>query len=288
MDRPTDARAASAPRRRSATGQPSTLADDCGEIERCLLTVARFTGGRRHHARTLATAGVGTLETAAERRARHAQALRRRALDPEYAWVTDPLAAAAPLSGHGATQVDAGLYPVLAVIEDLYRARPVDIARALTLDRSTVARHLDTLERRGLVFRERGLLRRMPRAGLTVTGFNAVKALREARVQRLARALEHEPALERRLMLLCLRRLADALHADVSAAPLPREFRDVRARVVEDLPPRALSRSAGMLGRRHVNRRGPESRPQGDGSHAGAAVQYVSGMNVWESIGGRT
>jgi DNA-binding MarR family transcriptional regulator len=88
---------------------------------------------------------------------------------------------------HTARQVDAGLHPVLAVIEDLDRARPVDVSRALTLDRSTVARHLDTLERRGLILRERGLIRDLhPRVGLTAAGFTAMKALRRARIAGLA------------------------------------------------------------------------------------------------------
>jgi DNA-binding MarR family transcriptional regulator len=233
------------------SGQRSSLAEDCGEIERCLMLLARFTGGRRHHTRTLEMAGVGHLETATERRARHDLARRRRAQDPLYVWATDPLATAAPICAHGATQVDAGLYPVLAVIEDLYRARPIDIARTLTLDRSTIARHLDTLERRGLVFRERGIVTRVrPRVGLTVTGFNAMAALRAARVRRLACALAGGPQPERRLMVLSLRSLVEAPHAEVATAPLPRELRDARAREREALPPRALPPQAGTLGKR--------------------------------------
>lgn len=234
-----------------ATEPPASLEEDCGEIERCLLVLARFTGGRRHHATTLETTGVGRLESAGERKLRHAQARARRAADPPPSWWTpDPLAQAAPLAMHAARQVDSGLYPVLAVIEDLNLARPVDIAKALTLDRSTVARHLDTLERRGLVFRERGIFRnRRTRVGLTAAGFTAMKALRIARVDRLAAALADEPRLERRLMVLSLRRLAEALHGDAASSPLPRPLFEPDARD-RDLMPRARSPQAGCLGKR--------------------------------------
>lgn len=230
---------------------PTSLEEDCAEIERCLLVLARFTGGRRHHATTLETAGVGRLETSRERRARHAQARRRLESEPPPAWWTpDPLATAAPLAMHAARQVDAGLYPVLAVIEDLNRARPIAIARALTLDRSTVARHLDTLERRGLVFRERGVIRNLqPQVGLTAAGFTAMKCLRLARVRRLAAALSAEPRLERRLMVLCLRRLAEALHGDAMPSQLPVPLFEPSARGC-DLPLRALPPQAGRLGKR--------------------------------------
>ena len=44
---------------------PATdLLADCHEIERCLLTLARFTGGRRHHARSVADGGAGHVESA--------------------------------------------------------------------------------------------------------------------------------------------------------------------------------------------------------------------------------
>lgn len=235
-----------------STAEPATsLEEDCAEIERCLLLLARFTGGRRHHATTLETAGVGRLETWGERRARHAQARARRESDPAPSWwVPDPIAYAAPLAMHAARQVDAGLYPVLAVIEDLNRARPIDVARALTLDRSTVARHLDTLERRGLIFRERGSIRNLhPRVGLTAAGFTAMKALRVARIGRLAAALRDEPRLERRLMVLSLRRLAETLHGEAAARPLPRAIFQPAARIT-GLAPRALSPRAGCLGKR--------------------------------------
>jgi DNA-binding MarR family transcriptional regulator len=278
------------PGRPAGNEHPASLEEDCGEIERCLLILARFTSGRRHHAQSLATAGVGKLETAAERRARHELARRRRARDPEYTWCNDPLAAAAPVSGHGATQVDAGLYPVLAVIEDLHRARPVDVARALTLDRSTVARHLDTLECRGLVFRERGVVRDLlPRVGLTVTGFNAVAAIRGARVRRLAVSLAGEPQLERRLIVLCLGRLAEALHGDVSQGPLPRELRDPRRRASDGLTPYSFPAKAGRLGRRRYERTGAPRQANGQSPTGDPpSAQYTSGTNVWESIGGRT
>jgi DNA-binding MarR family transcriptional regulator len=234
-----------------AAEPPPSLADDCGEIERCLLVLARFTGGRKHHATTLETAGVGRLESARERKERHAQARARRESDPAPSWWSpDPLAQAAPLAMHGARQVDAGLYPVLAVIEDLNRVRPVDVARALTLDRSTVARHLDTLERRGLIFRERGIIRdRRPKVGLTAAGFTAMKTLRAARIARLAAALGDEPRLERRLMVLSLRRLAESLHEDTALPPLPRPLFKPDARDA-CLQPRALSPQAGCLGKR--------------------------------------
>lgn len=249
---------------RPSTAEPATsLEEDCAEIERCLLLLARFTGGRRHHATTLETAGVGRLETWGERRARHAQARARRESDPAPSWwVPDPIAYAAPLAMHAARQVDAGLYPVLAVIEDLNRARPIDIARALTLERSTVARHLDTLERRGLVFRERGVVRNLrSRVGLTAVGFTAMRALRLARVRRLAVALSHEPCLDRRLMLLSLRRLSGALHEEAMSSPLPSPLFEPDARHC-DLPTRALSPRAGKLGkqRRHPRADRPTGR----------------------------
>jgi DNA-binding MarR family transcriptional regulator len=233
-----------------AADPPASLVEDCGEIERCLLVLARFTGGRRHHATTLETAGVGRLESANERKARHARARIRRESDPAPSWWTpDRLANAAPLAMHAARQVDAGLYPVLAVIEDLNRARPIDIARALTLERSTVVRHLDTLERRGLVFRERGIVRnRRSRVGLTAAGFTAMKSLRVARISRLAAALGAEPRLERRLMVLSLRRLAEALHGHTALAPLPRPLLEPHARDCPLSPP-ALPPQAGCLGK---------------------------------------
>lgn len=252
------------------TSRPETsLLEDCGEIERCLLILARFTCGRRHHAKTLETAGVGRTETAAERRTRRELALKRHALDPDpYDWNPDPIAFATPLAAHPATQVDTGLYPVLALIEDLVRARPIDIARALTLDRSTVARHLDTLERRGLVFRERGIARGLrPRVGLTAAGFTAMKSLRSARTARLARALGEAPRLERRLIVLSLRHLAEALHDGVVPTPLPRAFRDPPARDRDMLPPRALAIQAGTLGK---NARLRRSRRAGRAHSSGA------------------
>jgi DNA-binding MarR family transcriptional regulator len=220
-------------------------------IERCLLVLARFTGERRHHATTLESAGVGPLESASARKARHAQARARWESDPAPSWWTpDPIACAAPPAMHAARQVDAGLHPVLAVIEDLNRARPVDVARTLTLDRSTVARHLDTLERWGLIFRERGLIRDLhPRVGLTAAGFTAMKALRMARTGRLAAALRDEPRLERRLMVLSLRRLAETLHGEATARPLPRPIFEPSARIA-GLAPRALPPRAGCLGKR--------------------------------------
>jgi DNA-binding MarR family transcriptional regulator len=236
---------------RLLAAEPSaSLEQDCGEIERCLLVLARFTGGRRHHATTLETAGVGRLESPDERKARHARARERRETYPPWWCSPDPLAEAAPLAMHPARQVDAGLYPLLAVIEDLNLARPIDIARALTLDRSTVVRHLDTLERRGLVFRQRGVIRDLrPRVGLTAAGFTAMKALRFARISRLAAALADEPRLERRLMVLSLRRLASALHGEASSATLPRPLfqSDSRDR---DLMPRALAPRVGYPDRR--------------------------------------
>lgn len=243
-------------------GPATSLEEDCAEIERCLLVLARFTGGRKHHATTLETAGVGRLETWGERKARHDQARARRESDPAPSWwVPDPIANAAPLAMHAARQVDAGLYPVLAVIEDLNRARPVTIAQALTLERSTVARHLDTLERRGLVFRERGVARNLrSRVGLTAAGFTAMKTLRLARVRRLTAALSHEPRLERRLMVLSLRRLAETLHRAAMASPLPSPLFEPNARDC-DLPTRALSPRAGKLGKQR--RRPPAERPTG-------------------------
>lgn len=234
-----------------AAGIPESLAEECGEIERCLLLLARFTGGRRHHASTLETSGAGRLESANERSARHAQARARWVAEPPPAWWSpDPIAFAAPLGMHPARQVDAGLYPVLAVIEDLNRARPLDVARALTLDRSTVSRHIDTLERRGLVFRERRLSRhRRSRVGLTAAGFTAMKTLRAARIERLAAALGGEPRLERRLMVLSLRRLAEALHEEAALRPLPRPLLEPEARA-GGLQQRALPALAGYLGKK--------------------------------------
>jgi len=231
---------------------PESLAKECGEIERCLLLLARFTGGRRHHAKTLDTSGAGRLESAGERQTRRAQARERWIAEPPPSWwVPDRIAFATPLGMHPARQVDAGLYPVLAVIEDLNRARPVDIAQALTLDRSTVSRHIDTLEQRGLVFRERGGIpgKLRSRVGLTAAGFTAVMVLRTARIDRLAAALGDEPRLERRLMVLSLRRLAEALHDEAALRPLPRALLEPKARDC-GLPPRALHALAGRLGKK--------------------------------------
>ncbi len=238
--------------RLQAAEVPESLTAECAEIERCLLVLARFTGGRRHHATTLDTSGAGRLESASERKKRRAQARERWIAEPPPAWWSpDRIAYAAPLGMHPARQVDAGLYPVLAVIEDFNRARPVDIARALTLDRSTVARHIDTLEQRGLVFRERGgtpgHLR--SRVGLTAAGFSAMKTLRDARVSRLADALGGEPRLERRLMVLCLRRLAGALHAEAAHRSLPLPLLEPNARDC-GLQTRALHAAAGRLGKK--------------------------------------
>ncbi len=231
---------------------PESLTAECAEIERCLLVLARFTGGRRHHATTLQVSGAGRLESAGERRARRTQARERWIAEPPPAWWSpDRLAYCAPLGMHPARQVDAGLYPVLAVIEDLNRARPVDVARALTLDRSTVSRHIDTLEQRGLVFRERGGTPKhlRSRVGLTAAGFSAMKTLREARISRLVDALGDEPRLERRLMVLSLRRLAQALHGEAALRPLPRPLLEPNTRDC-GLQPRALHALAGRLGKK--------------------------------------
>ncbi len=222
---------------RSAARPARSLEEDCAAIERALLVLARFTGGRRQHQRTIERAGLHHVETWRERRARRVKAVARRAADLNYRLITDPAAFATPVCLPAAELVDAGLYPVLAIVEDLIRPRPIDIARALTLERSTIGRHLDRLEARGLVFRHRGwAIPRSPRICLTVEGFNAMTALRRARIARLAAVVAPWPALERRLTVLCTERLAAALHDDCEAQPLPGELTGTGTEAPERLP----------------------------------------------------
>ncbi|MFA4965403.1 MAG: MarR family winged helix-turn-helix transcriptional regulator [Thermoleophilia bacterium] len=227
----------------SAAGRrrPTLARDDCAEIERALLTLARFTGGRRHHRRTVGLTGAGRVETVTERRERDELARARREREPFPPWLSfDPDALATPVLLPAAAQVEAGLYPILAVVEDLFRPRPIDIAQVLTLDRSTVARHLDTLEKRRLIYRERGFsIRRRPRIRLTVQGFNAMKQVRQARISRLEVAVKTWPQLERRLVVLCLQRLAQALHDEVESVALPDVLSDATQRRMGSLPARA-------------------------------------------------
>ncbi len=231
---------------------PATdLLADCHEIERCLLTLARFTGGRRHHARSVADCGAGHVETASERRQRRSLA-RQRLQNVRSGTCTDPDAHAAPYIGHPAALVDAGLYPVLAVIEDLYEPRPVAIAQALTLDRSTVIRHLQTLERRRLVYFDRGIARRRrPRVRLTVEGFGAMQAIRCARVERLDRIIRSWTEAERRTTTICLMRLARRLHGDVEPISLPPDLSERSRRTAHRLlPALALQDQPAGRGRR--------------------------------------
>ena len=203
---------------------------DCAEIERCLLLLARFTGGHRQHGSTLGNAGTGHVESAKERRRRQELAEERRAREPTV-FSSDPARLATPVATHAAKRVNTALYPVLAVVEDLVEPHPVDIAGVLTLDRSTVIRHLQALERRGLVYRDTGyLMPRRPRFRLTVDGFNAMDAIRRSRINRLERALQDMSARERRLAMRSLRRLTEALHDEIEAEPLPKEMTDAEER----------------------------------------------------------
>ena len=209
---------------------PTTVREDCAEIERCLLLLARFTGGHRQHGSTLRNAGKGHVESAKERRRRQELAQERRAEEPTV-FSSDPARLATPVATHAAKRVNTALYPVLAVIEDLVEPHPVDIARVLTLDRSTVIRHLQVLEGRGLIYRDTGyLMPRRPRFRLTVDGFNAMVAIRRSRIDRLERALSDMPIRECRLAMRSLRRLAEVLHDEIEAEPLPGAMTDADER----------------------------------------------------------
>ena len=128
---------------------------DCAEIERCLLLLARFTGGHRQHGSTLGNAGTGHVESAKERRRRQ-ELGGGAAREGVHGVQLDPARLATPVATHVAKRVNTALYPVLAVVEDLVEPHPIDIAPVLALDRSTVIRHLQALERRGLLYRDTG------------------------------------------------------------------------------------------------------------------------------------
>jgi DNA-binding MarR family transcriptional regulator len=191
------------------------------------------------------------VETAAERMQRRSL-VTKRLQGRRPGTCNDPDARAAPYTGHPAALVDAGLYPVLAVIEDLYQPRPIDVARVLTLDRSTVIRHLKTLERRRLVYFDRGISRRRrPRVLLTVEGYGAMKAIRQARVERLDRVVRSWTEAQRRTTTDCLASLARRLHDDVEPASLPPELSERSRRTTHRLLPAvALQDHAAGRGRR--------------------------------------
>ena len=205
---------------------------DCAALERCLLVLARFSSSHQHHRRTLNDAGHDHIETAAERRHRHLLAEVRRAAYPDPKWTSsDPASLAAPACISATTRVNTGLYPVLALVEDLIDPQAVAVARALALDRSTALRHLQTLERRGLVYRDAGWLwPRHPRFLLTVDGFNAMVELRRSRIRRVEACVHTWPAADRQASVRSLTCLARALHLDISPVELPWPLTDEDAR----------------------------------------------------------
>ncbi len=93
----------------------------------------------------------------------------------------------------GSAQMTPSLFGALVVIEANPGLKQTDLARAVRLDRSTVVSVLDTLEKRQLVIRKRGLTDRRSNAlELTATGKQLLAEL-------LPRIEDHEQRLVQNL-----------------------------------------------------------------------------------------
>lgn len=162
----------------------------CVRIERSLLTLSRFTLARQHHQYTVRASGP-------------------------------------PPQEHPLRRLSMAEYSVLAVVEYFGHSAPVDIARALTLHRSTVLRHLQSLEAAGLVHRDLGddfypFLR--PLFVVTHEGRGALRLARRTRVRRLERVAARWPREVRDIVALCIEMLASELHDEVEVSELPRQL----------------------------------------------------------------
>ncbi len=168
----------------------SLMYGTCTRMDRSLLTLARFTLSRRHHRHTLGLA--------------------------------EPVSELHPIH-----RVSTGQYSVLAVIQYIGRPAAVDIARSLTLHRTTVLRHLQALEAAGLVMRDLGQRDYpfgRPLFTLTLQGRAAMRLAQRSRVRRLERVASSWPPALRELVASCLEELAAELHDEVGSCALPQEL----------------------------------------------------------------
>ena len=102
-------------------------------------------------------------------------------------------------------------FRMLAVLGDLGQARSAQVARALSLDASTVTRLADRLAAAGLVTRGRDPGHRsVVTLKLTPTGQQLVHQAAAWREQELTRILHHLPPAHRSRMTTALRQLVEA------------------------------------------------------------------------------
>ena len=123
---------------------------------------------------------------------------------------------------HGNAPVEGPCLGVLHAVAAGGSARPSDVATQIALDASTVSRHLQSLERLGLVGRDRDPSDgRAYRVAVTPSGAEALDQARVARRAVLDTALSHWEAGDLDRLAGLLSRLADDLSppATTSAAP---------------------------------------------------------------------
>lgn len=108
--------------------------------------------------------------------------------------------------------VDKASFPLLTVLDEQDDRRPSDVAAMLELDISTVSRHINHLERVGLVNRrpdeDDG---RACRISLTEKGRQSIAAVRLTRAQLLGAVFDGWPEHDRAELLRLLSRLLDGV-----------------------------------------------------------------------------
>src|SRR3954471_262163 len=120
----------------------------------------------------------------------------------------------------GDAPVEGPCLGVLHAVRASGPARPGDVAAEIALDASTVSRHLQSLERLGLIARDRdpddG---RAYRVAVTSAGGDALDSALVARRQVLDSALQDWDPDDRELLARLLSRLADDLNRPSAPAP---------------------------------------------------------------------
>ncbi|NHC45818.1 MarR family winged helix-turn-helix transcriptional regulator [Motilibacter aurantiacus] len=120
----------------------------------------------------------------------------------------------------GSAPVDGPCLGVLHAISTRGPVRPGDVAAEIALDASTVSRHVQSLERLGLVGRERDPADgRAHRVAVTSAGDEALDSARDARRAVLDAALAGWEAADRERLAGLLARLADELTRPSAPAP---------------------------------------------------------------------
>ncbi|NHC14471.1 MarR family winged helix-turn-helix transcriptional regulator [Motilibacter deserti] len=120
----------------------------------------------------------------------------------------------------GDAPVEGPCLGVLNAVAGSGPARPSDVAAEIALDASTVSRHLQALERLGLVARDRDPSDgRAYRVAVTAAGADAIDSARVARRAVLGSALSPWDAADREQLAGLLARLADDLARPTTSVP---------------------------------------------------------------------